>query len=87
MPAIPFNREAMLRQLAEVPEWDVLVIGGGSTGLGTALDAASRGYKTLLLEQSDFARALRAAAPSWCMVGCVTWRRQYQVGVRSPSGA
>ncbi|SIR33706.1 glycerol-3-phosphate dehydrogenase/oxidase [Pontibacter lucknowensis] len=56
MPAIPFNREAMLRQLAEVPEWDVLVIGGGSTGLGTALDAASRGYKTLLLEQSDFAR-------------------------------
>ncbi|MBF8963660.1 glycerol-3-phosphate dehydrogenase/oxidase [Pontibacter sp. FD36] len=56
MPAIPFNREAMLRQLAEVPKWDVLVIGGGSTGLGTALDAASRGYKTLLLEQSDFAK-------------------------------
>lgn len=56
MPAIPFTRKAMLRQLSEVPEWDVLVIGGGSTGLGTALDAASRGYKTLLLEQSDFAK-------------------------------
>ncbi|PVY38528.1 glycerol-3-phosphate dehydrogenase/oxidase [Pontibacter virosus] len=56
MAAIPFTREAMLRQLSEVPEWDVLVIGGGSTGLGTALDAASRGYKTLLLEQSDFAK-------------------------------
>ncbi|MCP2043426.1 glycerol-3-phosphate dehydrogenase/oxidase [Pontibacter sp. HSC-36F09] len=56
MAAIPFTREAMLRQLSDVPVWDVLVIGGGATGLGTALDAASRGYKTLLLEQSDFAK-------------------------------
>lgn len=37
-------------------EWDLIVIGGGATGLGTALDAASRGFKTLLLEQSDFAK-------------------------------
>jgi len=37
-------------------EWDVIVVGGGATGLGTALDAASRGYKTLLLEQADFAK-------------------------------
>ncbi|WP_411275037.1 glycerol-3-phosphate dehydrogenase/oxidase [Daejeonella sp.] len=37
-------------------EWDLVVIGGGATGLGTALDAASRGFKTLLLEQSDFAK-------------------------------
>lgn len=37
-------------------EWDVIVIGGGATGLGTALDAASRGYATLLLEQSDFSK-------------------------------
>lgn len=36
--------------------WDVLVIGGGATGLGCALDAASRGYKTLLVEQHDFAK-------------------------------
>lgn len=36
--------------------WDVLIIGGGATGLGAALDAASRGYKTLLLEQHDFAK-------------------------------
>jgi len=36
--------------------WDIVVIGGGATGLGVALDAASRGYKTLLLEQSDFAK-------------------------------
>lgn len=36
--------------------WDVIIIGGGATGLGTALDAASRGFKTLLLEQADFAK-------------------------------
>lgn len=36
--------------------WDIIVIGGGATGLGTALDAASRGYSTLLLEQSDFSK-------------------------------
>jgi glycerol-3-phosphate dehydrogenase len=37
-------------------EWDLIVVGGGATGLGTALDAASRGFRTLLLEQSDFAK-------------------------------
>lgn len=37
-------------------DWDLIIIGGGATGLGTALDAASRGFKTLLLEQSDFAK-------------------------------
>ncbi len=37
-------------------QWDMIVVGGGATGLGTALDAASRGYKTLLLEQSDFSK-------------------------------
>lgn len=36
--------------------WDIIIIGGGATGLGIALDAASRGYETLLLEQSDFAK-------------------------------
>src|SRR5580700_3577553 len=51
------KREALIEQIAD-PEkvWDIIVVGGGATGLGTALDAASRGYKTLLLEQSDFAK-------------------------------
>jgi glycerol-3-phosphate dehydrogenase len=44
-----------IHQQGDTP-WDVIVIGGGATGLGTALDAASRGYRTLLLEQSDFAK-------------------------------
>lgn len=51
------NRTEMLRILNESPDaWDIVVIGGGATGLGVAVDAASRGYKTLLLEQDDFAK-------------------------------
>ncbi len=50
------NRQQMLLQLEQVHEWDIVIIGGGATGLGTAVDAASRGYKTLLIEQYDFAK-------------------------------
>lgn len=42
--------------LVDQSNWDIIIIGGGATGLGTALDAASRGLKTLLIEQSDFAK-------------------------------
>lgn len=51
------NRNDMLQQLQDTTEWDIVIIGGGATGLGTAVDAASRGYKTVLLEQHDFAKA------------------------------
>jgi glycerol-3-phosphate dehydrogenase len=53
------KRESILKELRGKSEiiWDIIVIGGGATGLGIALDGASRGYKTLLLEQSDFAKA------------------------------
>lgn len=52
------NRKLMIKKLEQhIDEvWDIVVIGGGATGLGAALDAASRGYKTLLLEQADFAK-------------------------------
>lgn len=51
------NRNEMLQQLRTFhTEWDVLIIGGGATGLGAAIDAAVRGYKTILLEQHDFAK-------------------------------
>ena len=36
-------------------EWDTIVVGGGASGLGTALESASRGYRTLLIERGDFA--------------------------------
>jgi len=50
------NRDAMLRRLDDPGRWDVVVVGGGATGLGCALDAAARGYRTLLVERSDFAQ-------------------------------
>src|SRR5271170_1610846 len=50
------KREQMIKSLDSTSLWDVLIIGGGATGLGIAVDAASRGFKTLLLEQSDFAK-------------------------------
>jgi glycerol-3-phosphate dehydrogenase len=51
-----WTRAESLDRLRSARSWDVLVIGGGATGLGTAVDAASRGYRTVLLEAGDFAR-------------------------------
>lgn len=50
------NRDAVLEKLKVNSPWDVVIIGGGATGIGTAVDAASRGYKTLLVEQADFGK-------------------------------
>ena len=50
-------RQNILTQLEDPKiEFDILIIGGGASGMGAALEAASRGYKTLLLEQSDFSK-------------------------------
>jgi len=50
------NRDKMLQRIKEEKEWDIIIIGGGATGLGSAVDAATRGYKTLLIEQFDFGK-------------------------------
>src|SRR3970040_1959397 len=41
---------------AEPRSWDVVVLGGGASGLGGAIESASRGYRTALFEAADFAR-------------------------------
>ncbi|WP_299112080.1 glycerol-3-phosphate dehydrogenase/oxidase [uncultured Winogradskyella sp.] len=51
-----FKRETLVDQLDTTINWDVIIIGGGATGLGVALDCITRGYRTLLLEQVDFAK-------------------------------
>lgn len=52
------QRDEMLRKIETAKTaWDVLVIGGGATGLGIAVDSAARGYATVLVEQADFAKA------------------------------
>ena len=51
------NREEMMARLRERKKpWDILIIGGGATGVGAAVDAASRGYDVALVEQSDFGK-------------------------------
>ena len=51
------NRSDMLRRVEAHPKaWDMIVVGGGATGVGVAIDAAARGYDLLLLEQSDFGK-------------------------------
>src|SRR4026207_1642851 len=50
------SRSEYLSALEDQETWDVVIIGGGATGLGCAVEAASRGYRTLLVEQHDFAK-------------------------------
>jgi glycerol-3-phosphate dehydrogenase len=50
------RREKAIDRIENTKSWDFLVIGGGATGLGVAVDAAARGYDTLLVEQDDFAK-------------------------------
>ena len=51
------NRATFLRRIQDHREpWDLAVVGGGATGMGTAVDAAARGYSVVVLEQSDFGK-------------------------------
>ena len=50
------QRSEALDQIHDTREWDVVIVGGGATGLGAAVDAATRGYRTLLLEAYDFCK-------------------------------
>ena len=46
------NRDEMLARLNNpMTPWDLIIIGGGATGLACAIESAARGYQTLLLEQ------------------------------------
>ncbi|RKE46768.1 glycerol-3-phosphate dehydrogenase/oxidase [Sphingobacterium detergens] len=57
-----FKRSKLIERVKDTSEWDVIVIGGGASGLGVALDALSRGFKTILLEQVDFAKGTSSKA-------------------------
>jgi glycerol-3-phosphate dehydrogenase len=75
------NRDTLLRGLRErAAPWDVLVVGGGASGLGAAVDAASRGYATLLLEQQDFAHGTSSRSTK-LIHGGVRYLAQGRVGL------
>jgi len=73
------NRDAGLSRLAS-ETFDVLVIGGGATGLGAAVDAASRGYHTALIEAGDFACATSSRSTK-LVHGGVRYLEQGNVGL------
>ena len=50
------DRSKFLKDLVSAEVWDIIIIGGGASGLGAAVDSAQRGYKTLLLEKNDYAK-------------------------------
>src|SRR5277367_5257043 len=57
------KRDDMLKQVRERTQtWDMIIVGGGATGAGVAVDAAARGYAVLLLEQHDFGKGTSSRA-------------------------
>jgi glycerol-3-phosphate dehydrogenase len=75
------NRDEGVRALEQRREqWDILIIGGGATGLGAAVDAASRGYRTVLLEQHDFAKGTSSRSTK-LIHGGVRYLRQGNIGL------
>ncbi|WP_374436537.1 FAD-dependent oxidoreductase [Inhella sp.] len=62
MTAVPRSRAQTLSELAADPPLDLIVVGGGATGLGVALDAAVRGLRVALLEAEDFAKGTSSRA-------------------------
>src|SRR5881398_3277482 len=75
------NRDEMLRRATDRREpWDVVVIGGGATGAGVAVDAAARGYDVLLLEHADFGSGTSSRSTK-LVHGGVRYLRQGHVGL------
>jgi len=56
------DRAAQLERLRQADRFDLIVVGGGATGLGVALDAAARGFKVCCLERDDFAKGTSSRA-------------------------
>lgn len=74
------KREALIQQLEKTNGWDVVIIGGGATGLGIAMDAATRGYATILVEQADFAKGTSSKATK-LVHGGVRYMAQGDIGL------
>jgi glycerol-3-phosphate dehydrogenase len=74
-----FHRAAALRRLAD-EHFDVLVVGGGITGAGVALDAATRGLRTALVERDDFASGTSSKS-SKLVHGGIRYLQQREIGL------
>jgi glycerol-3-phosphate dehydrogenase len=75
------NRAEMWKRLeAQQGPWDIIVVGGGATGVGIAIDAASREYDVLLLEQSDFGKGTSSRSTK-LVHGGVRYLEQGDIGL------
>jgi glycerol-3-phosphate dehydrogenase len=74
------TRAGLLERLRTTTCWDVLIIGGGATGLGCAVDAAARGHSTLLLEAHDFAKGTSSRSTK-LVHGGVRYLAQGRIGL------
>lgn len=75
------KRSEMLSAMEDrTSHWDVIIIGGGATGLGAAVEAASRGHRTILVEAEDFAKGTSSRSTK-LIHGGVRYLRQGQVGM------
>ncbi|MEL6592209.1 MAG: glycerol-3-phosphate dehydrogenase/oxidase [Bacteroidota bacterium] len=73
------NRETLIAEISD-QEYDLLVIGGGATGSGIALDAASRGMKTLLVEKGDFASGTSSKSTK-LIHGGLRYLKQFEIAL------
>ncbi|MEN0048287.1 MAG: glycerol-3-phosphate dehydrogenase/oxidase, partial [Bacteroidota bacterium] len=78
------NRQESIAQFTQ-EEFDLIVIGGGATGCGIALDAASRGLKTLLLEKRDFASGTSSKSTK-LIHGGLRYLKQFEIGLVRETG-
>ena len=75
------KRDNHIKQIADPSiVWDIVIVGGGATGLGAAVDAASRGFKVVLLEQADFTKATSSRSTK-LVHGGVRYLAQGDVGL------
>lgn len=74
------DRGENLRSIAKDTCWDLIVIGGGAIGLGCAMEAAGRGYNTLLLEANDFASGTSSRS-SKMIHGGLRYLRQFDIAM------
>jgi glycerol-3-phosphate dehydrogenase len=79
-PLSPLARPQLLARAKATTDWDLIVVGGGATGLGAAVDAASRGYRTLLLEAHDFAKGTSSRSTK-LVHGGVRYLEQGRIGL------
>jgi len=80
MNVVNMLRDDLVRKLTQAAAWDLVVIGGGATGLGVALDAAARGLAVALIEAEDFAKGTSSRATK-LVHGGVRYLAQGELGL------